>query len=112
MNLLHHGPDGGDTERRAPILMMPPPPRKSSRWRRLRNRLFLVEFVFVCLVIGVLLITAPWTPYWSNNSLLTGFPRLREVLTNDFVRGLISGLGAIDIWLAVSEAVHYREYLE
>jgi hypothetical protein len=26
------------------------------------------------------------------------------------VRGLISGLGLLDIWIGVSEAVHYRDH--
>jgi len=109
MNFLNHGPESSETERKRPILIMPPPSRKPSRWQLWRNRLFLVEFVFVCLMLGILLITVPWTPYWSSNSLLSGFPRVHEFLMNDFVRGLISGLGVIDVWLAVSEAVHYRE---
>jgi hypothetical protein len=113
MNFLHHGTDSGDTERKGPVLVMPPPPPpKPSPWQLWRNRLFLVEFIFVCLVMGILLIAAPWTPYWSDNSLVAGYPHLREVLMNDFVRGLVSGLGVVDIWLAIAEAVRYREYAE
>jgi hypothetical protein len=32
------------------------------------------------------------------------------VLDNGTVRGLISGLGLLDIWIGVSEAVHYRDH--
>ncbi len=92
--------------------MIPPTPRRPSRWEIWRGRLFLVEFIFVCLVIGILLIAAPWTPLWSENSLVMGFPRVREIMMNDFVRGLVSGLGLIDVWLAISEAVRYRESVE
>lgn len=111
MSFLHHGPDTGNTERKGPVLVMPPPPPgKPDRWLLWRNRLFLVEFIFVCLFMGIGLLVAPWTPYWSDNSLLAAYPRVRELLTNDFVRGLVSGLGLIDIYLAVAEAVRYREY--
>jgi hypothetical protein len=30
----------------------------------------------------------------------------------DFVRGLISGLGLTDIWLAVTEAIRYRDQVD
>jgi len=101
---------GGDAERQqGPVLVMPRPPHKPRRWQLWRARLFLVEFIFVCLVVGIILIVAPWTSLWSSNSLLAGFPRLREFLMQNFVRGLISGLGLVDIWLGVSEAVRYRE---
>jgi len=112
LNFLEHGPDNGDADRKGPILVMPAPHPKPSHWQLWRARLFLLEFVFVCLVIGILLIAAPWTNLWSNNSLVIGFPRLREFMMNDFVRGLVSGLGVIDIWLAVAEAVRYREEAE
>jgi hypothetical protein len=41
--------------------------------------------------------------------LLAGFPQLRQFLMYDFVRGLISGLGLTDIWLAITEIAHYHE---
>jgi hypothetical protein len=31
------------------------------------------------------------------------------VLTNYFVRGIVSGLGVIDIFIGIWEAVNYRE---
>jgi hypothetical protein len=110
-NFARQGANDG-ADRKGPVLVMPSPPNRPSRWGIWRARLFLVEFIFVCLLIGILLIAAPWTFLWSNNSLVIGMPRLREFLMNDFVRGLVSGLGLIDIWLAISEAVRYREYTD
>ncbi len=97
------------TEHNRPILVMPPMQRRPSKLELWRNRLFLVEVVLVCLIIGIILIVTPWTPFWTHNSLLLGFPQIREFLMHNFVRGLISGLGLIDIWMAVSEVLHYRE---
>ena len=37
-------------------------------------------------------------------------PRVAAFLHNGAVRGIISGLGLIDIWIGISEAVHYRDY--
>jgi len=73
------------------------------------RRFFLIIFVLFCLEIGIILTVAPWTPFWTDNSLLSNFPRIRELVTSNFARGLVSGLGLIDIWLAVTEAVRYRE---
>ena len=110
MTSFHYGRDSDNLDGKTPVLVMPPQPRqKPTRWQLWRARLFLAEFIFVCLIIGIILIVAPWTPLWTGNSLLLDFPRVREVLMNDFVRGLISGLGLVDIWLAVSEAIAYRE---
>jgi hypothetical protein len=111
LNFVEHNPGHGD-QPKGPVLVAPPSRPRPSRWEIWRARLFLVEFMFVCLVVGILLITAPWTPLWTENSLLLAYPRLREFLMNDFVRGLVSGLGLIDIGLAISEAVRYREYVE
>jgi hypothetical protein len=37
-------------------------------------------------------------------------PALAAVLHMGAVRGLISGLGLLDIWIGVSEAIHYRDH--
>jgi hypothetical protein len=76
------------------------------RWLR---RLSLVVFVLCCLEIGLLLVVLPWLPFWTENSLLVGSPRLQAFAQQNFVRGLISGLGLLDIWMGVWEALHYRE---
>jgi hypothetical protein len=36
-------------------------------------------------------------------------PKLRTIATMDFVKGVISGVGLIDIWIGIWEAVHYRD---
>jgi len=66
-------------------------------------------FVLFCLEIGIILTVAPWTQFWTTNSLLLGYPRVREFFAYPFVRGLISGVGVTDIWLAIAEAIQYRE---
>lgn len=73
------------------------------------QRTFLVIFVVLCIEFGLVLIVVPWTPAWTSNSLLGNMPRLRTLLDENFVRGAISGLGLMNIWLAISEAVHYRD---
>jgi len=110
MNPSEKHPGSGKVERHnGPVLVMPPPQSKADRWQLWRDRIFLGEFIFVCVVSGIILIVAPWTRLWTNNSLLLGFPQVQQFVDNYFVRGLISGLGWADLWLAVAEAVRYRE---
>jgi len=73
------------------------------------HRLTVLLFVFVCAVVGVLLVILPWRPEWTDNRILLTYPALRSFLTLGFVRGICSGLGVLDIWVGFWEAVHYHE---
>jgi hypothetical protein len=109
MTSFDQEPVGHNPVESGPVLVVPPPRRKPTKWELWRSRLFLLELIFVCFVVGIILIVGPWTPYWTNNSLLAGYPQLQQFLAYDFVRGLISGLGLTNIWLAVFEVAHYHE---
>jgi hypothetical protein len=80
-----------------------------SRGRIWFHRFLVLLFVFVCAAAGVLLVVLPWTPQWTDNSLLLRYPDLRTLITHGFFRGLCSGLGLLDIWIGFSEAIHYHE---
>jgi hypothetical protein len=73
------------------------------------HRVTVLLFVFVCAVVGVLLIILPWRPEWTDNRLLLTYPSLRAFIANGFVRGVCSGLGLLDIWIGFWEAIHYHE---
>jgi hypothetical protein len=66
-------------------------------------------FVSICAVFGVLLVILPWTQKWTDNYMLISHPALRGFLENGFVRGMCTGLGALDIWIGFWEAMHYHE---
>jgi len=109
MNAFADNPPGGtQPENNGPVLVMPPP-EKPNRRRLWVKRLWLIVFVLFCLEVGIILTVLPWTRIWTENSLLLGHPQLREFLMRNFVRGLVSGLGLVDIWLGIAEAVRYRE---
>jgi hypothetical protein len=94
--------------RAGPVLVTAPPvpPPRGAIWV---ERAFLVVFVCFCVWIGMLLIVLPWTPAWTQNNLILHYPNLRAFLGQNFVRGLASGLGMVDVWVGIWEAVHYRE---
>jgi hypothetical protein len=81
-------------------------PTRTQIWL---HRLLVLLFVFVCAAAGVLLVVLPWTPQWTDNTLLLRYPDLRTIVTHGFFRGLCSGLGMLDIWIGFSEAIHYHE---
>ena len=73
------------------------------------HRLTVLLFVFVCAVVGVLLVIVPWRPEWTDNRFLLTNLELRRFVGSGFVRGLVSGLGLLDIWVGFWEAIRYRE---
>ena len=73
------------------------------------QRLWLVAEVAIALWAGVLVMVLPWTRLWLENPLLNGSPYLKFILTQSFVRGLISGIGIVDIWIGVSDALRFRD---
>lgn len=50
-----------------------------------------------------MLILIPWSAFWDRNYFAEAVPGLRDLLTNNFVRGAISGLGALNIFAGLSE---------
>ena len=75
-------------------------------WAR---RMFLVTFVLLCTLLGVFLIILPWRPEWVDNPLFFGHPGFKSVFANPFFRGICSGFGVLDLWIAISETAHYHE---
>ena len=47
--------------------------------------------------IGVVLLVVPWMPYWQQNYFIDARPFVEPVLTNNFVKGAISGLGLVNL---------------
>jgi len=72
-------------------------------------RLWVVIRVAFFIELGMVLVVLPWTRGWTENSLLLAYPEVRFFLQKYFVRGLISGLGFIDIGFGIWEAVRYKE---
>jgi hypothetical protein len=64
--------------------------------------------ILISFLAGLVLVFAPWTQAWESNSLLQSHATLRSLLLNTFMRGCVSGVGFINILLALYQA---REYL-
>lgn len=73
-----------------------------------RHPVFTIAFIVLAFYLGVVVVILPWRNAWTDNSLLDAYPGFRAVLANGFVRGLVSGIGVLDICAAVSEALSFR----
>ena len=86
-----------------------PAPSPHSGLQLWLHRTSVFLFVLISAVAGVLLVILPWTPEWTDNSLLLSYPWLRMLVSTGFFRGLCSGLGLLDIWIGFWEALHYHD---
>ncbi|HEX4038593.1 MAG TPA: hypothetical protein VHX37_11085 [Acidobacteriaceae bacterium] len=85
----------------------PTPPHRGTLWL---HRADLVLRVIVRLYIGIILVFLPWTHFWDFNRFFLYFAPISHVTESGAIRGLISGLGLLNLWIALSEAIHYKEY--
>ena len=53
-------------------------------------------------IMGAVLFYLPWTSIWERNYFLSHFPSLMRILLHPSFRGAVSGLGVLDIFLAIS----------
>jgi hypothetical protein len=53
--------------------------------------------------VGLLLVVLPWSGFWERNYFASMWPPLRVWLSNDFVRGAISGLGVLNLFAGFFE---------
>ena len=52
---------------------------------------------------GLLLILIPWSAFWERNYFFEWSPVLGGLMTSNYARGAVSGLGLINVWAALSE---------
>lgn len=65
-------------------------------------------YILVCVEIGTFLLVLPWSPVWDRTLLLRYYPSLRPLYLSAYLRGAISGLGLVNLWLGVSQAWLFR----
>jgi hypothetical protein len=52
-----------------------------------------------------LLIVLPWSSFWESNYFGYAWPAIAPLLTNDFVRGAVSGLGVVNVLAGFAELI-------
>jgi hypothetical protein len=64
------------------------------------SRLLLVAFF---LEVGFVLIVAPWSTFWDRNYFAESLPFIDAIISNNYVRGAVSGLGVINVAAGIAE---------
>ncbi|HMT09254.1 MAG TPA: hypothetical protein PKA82_14720 [Pyrinomonadaceae bacterium] len=82
------------------------------------ERLTVIFFIILCLLLGMYLILAPWDMLfgqWSNNYLLafvadkSGIPAIHKAVASTWFRGAVTGLGVLNILIAVWEVFNFNK---
>ena len=60
--------------------------------------------VYLYSVLGLVLLAVPWTPLWNQATLMLMPSGLGSFARSGWVRGVVSGLGALDLWVATQDA--------
>lgn len=75
------------------------------------QRLSLFILVLFCIYLGGLMTVLPWWPsMWDRNPLILAYPQLSLLMHSGITKGIISGIGLLDIWIGISELIQYRDY--
>lgn len=82
------------------------------------ERLTVIFFIILCLLLGLYLILAPWDMLfgqWSSNYLLafiadrSGLPVIHNAVSSTWFRGAVTGLGVLNILIAVWEVFNFNK---
>ena len=73
----------------------------TSRW-------VTILYIAFCFEMGVFLFVFPWVPVWHHNFFVARYQWVATISRNYYVRGAISGMGLVDIFLAFYELWRMR----
>ncbi|MFZ1085116.1 MAG: hypothetical protein WAN35_09150 [Terracidiphilus sp.] len=66
--------------------------------------------VLLRLYIGLAICYAPWSRmFWDQNPLFLYFPTLGAYAAHGSVRGVVSGLGLLNLWIAFHDTLRHRD---
>ena len=59
------------------------------------------------LLVGLVLAVVPWTAWWDANYLLQPYPQVRSLVLTGIARGIVTGVGLVNVLLALDEALDH-----
>jgi hypothetical protein len=81
-------------------------PQRIPRWL---VRVEMLLRVMLRMYIGLAICYAPWSPmFWDQNPLFLEFPALGAVACNGSVRGIVFGLGLLNLYIALQDVLRHR----
>lgn len=79
------------------------------RYRWYHKALALIFIVF-CLELGMFLVIFPWSDVWDRNLFPTLSPEWRAYWDNPYLRGALSGLGILNVYISLVEIFRLRRF--
>lgn len=82
------------------------------------EKLTVIFFIILCLLLGFYLILSPWDTIfgsWSENYLLVyaadiaGMPAIQKTVASNWFRGAVTGLGVLNLVIAFWEIAHFKQ---
>lgn len=82
------------------------------------DRLTVIFFILLCLLLGLYLILSPWDALfgpWGENYLLVylsdkaGAPVIHRAVSSMWFRGAITALGVLNLVIAFWEIIHFEQ---
>jgi len=84
-----------------------PVARPVFRWY---HKISAVLFITFCLEIGFFLLIFPWTEFWETNYFAAYVPEWHQYWGNMYVRGAISGIGVVNLYISFGEMFRLRRF--
>ena len=82
----------------------------SHRIPRWLVRLELFLRVMLRMYIALAVCYAPWShSFWDRNPIFLEFPTLANIAMSGAVRGMVSGIGLLNLWIAFQDAIRHRD---
>jgi hypothetical protein len=67
-------------------------------------------FILFCLELGMFLLIFPWSGLWDHSLFSALGPNWRGYWDNAYVRGAISGLGVVNLYICLLEIFRLRRF--
>jgi len=82
-------------------------PESSYRWY---HKLAALVFIVFCLELGIFLLIFPWSSWWDQNFFSSVVPEWHGYWSNAYVRGAVSGLGVLNLYISFAEIFRLRRF--
>jgi|KBSMisStaDraftv2_1062788.scaffolds.fasta_scaffold3011156_1 hypothetical protein len=81
-----------------------PPPTQPTRFLKWHRRVLAVCLIVFAFELGLFLLVFPWLRSWEISWIPVHSPHLTRLWVSHYFRGAISGLGLLNIYIALVEA--------
>jgi hypothetical protein len=86
---------------------IPAPEAPRHRWYHVALSLLFIVF---CLELGMFLVIFPWSDFWERSFYSEFAPEWRLYWDNAYLRGAVSGLGIVNVYISLLEIFRLRRF--